>query len=256
MSGCPDSRHDVRSPFRYLIPGLALLIASVNGWAAPFEIKVHDDLIVAEGQQALSVHSNYAKPLGNGGDSNAFQSILEYSYGLTHSSELGVHLFASNVNQAWYANGGKIAYQYVPAHDEEGFWHYSIKQEVTSVRPVGSANQVFYELTPIVGVGSGPWRMTLNPVMNVPIKTGYKQVLFEPAVKIGYSISPSASIGTEYYVEAGPLSRMLPHGRRDEVAYLVLDAKVKKAVVNFGFGKGVNDVSDRRVIKMIVDYPF
>ena len=101
-----------------------LLCLSSTVFAAPFEIKVHDELIAEYQESAFEVETNlFQAPASQGLKSNVFQTRLEYGYGITEKSEIGANIYLSNYNGVSYVNGGKISHMYVPTHDEEGLWH-------------------------------------------------------------------------------------------------------------------------------------
>jgi len=39
-----------------------------------------------------------------------------------------------------------------PTHDEEGLWHYGVKNEINYIKDIGNAETTFYELTPILAL--------------------------------------------------------------------------------------------------------
>jgi hypothetical protein len=130
---------------------LALLSCPVIG--APFEIKVHDELIAEYQESAYEVETNlFQAPASQGLKSNVFQTRLEYGYGIAKNSEIGANIFLSNYNGASYVNGGKVSYMFVPTHDEEGLWHYGVKNEINYIKDVGGTETTFYELTPILAL--------------------------------------------------------------------------------------------------------
>ena len=103
-------------------------------YAAPFEIKVHDELIADYQHSAYEIETNlFQAPASQGLKSNVFQTRLEYGYGITQRSEIGVNLYLSNYNGASYVNGGKVSHMYIPTHDEEGLWHYGVKNEINYI---------------------------------------------------------------------------------------------------------------------------
>ena len=128
-----------------------LLCLSSIVFAAPFEIKVHDELIAEYQESAFEVETNlFQAPASQGLKSNVFQTRLEYSYGITEKSEIGANIYLSNYNGVSYVNGGKISHMYIPTHDEEGLWHYGVKNEINYIKDVGGTETTFYELTPIL----------------------------------------------------------------------------------------------------------
>jgi len=238
-----------------LLLGL-LSIASRLVLAAPFEIKVHDELIADYQSSAYEIETNlFQAPASQGLKSNAFQTRLEYGYGITEKSEIGVNIYLSNYSGVSYVNGGKISHMYIPTHDEEGLWHYGVKNEINYIKDIGGNETTFYELTPILALQLQGWRFTINPSLDLTLNKN-STVTFSPSAKIAYSLTPSIDMGMEYYADNLPLSGLYSITQQPNTAYLVMDAKYGKSTLNFGVGKGVTAISDNWVIKFIASLNF
>jgi len=233
---------------------LALLSCPVIG--APFEIKVHDELIAEYQESAYEVETNlFQAPAAQGLKSNVFQTRLEYGYGIAKNSELGANIFLSNYNGASYVNGGKVSYMFVPTHDEEGLWHYGVKNEINYIKDVGGTETTFYELTPILALQLQEWRFTINPSVDVVLNK-YSSATFSPSAKVAYGLTHSIDVGVEYYGDNLPNKSLYNVTQQPHTAYLVTDAKYGNSSFNFGVGKGVTTNSDNWVIKLIASLSF
>jgi len=233
---------------------LALLSCPVIG--APFEIKVHDELIAEYQESAYEVETNlFQAPAAQGLKSNVFQTRLEYGYGIAKNSEIGANIFLSNYNGASYVNGGKVSYMYVPTHDEEGLWHYGVKNEINYIKDVGGTETTFYELTPILALQLQEWRFTVNPSVDVVLNK-YSSATFSPSAKVAYGVTHSVDVGVEYYGDNLPNKSLYNVTQQPHTAYLVTDAKYGNSSFNFGVGKGVTTNSDNWVIKLIASLSF
>jgi len=233
---------------------LALLSCPVIG--APFEIKVHDELIAEYQESAYEVETNlFQAPAAQGLKSNVFQTRLEYGYGIAKNSEIGANIFLSNYNGASYVNGGKVSYMYVPTHDEEGLWHYGVKNEINYIKDVGGTETTFYELTPILALQLQEWRFTVNPSVDVVLNK-YSSATFSPSAKVAYGVTHSVDVGVEYYGDNLPNKSLYNVAQQPHTAYLVTDAKYGNSSFNFGVGKGVTTNSDNWVIKLIASLSF
>lgn len=239
---------------KFLFVVLGLFVRQVI--AAPFEIKVHDELIADYQQSAYEIETNlFQAPASQGIRTSIFQTRLEYGYGITKNSEIGVNLYLSHYNDATYVNGGKISYMYVPTHDEKGVWHYGIKNEINYIRDVGGAETTFYELTPILAIQLAQWRVTLNPSIDITLGKN-SVVTFSPSAKVAYGLSQTVDVGVEYYADNLPFKKMYGLTQQPNTAYLVMDAKLDKASLNVGIGKGLNSTSDNWVMKVIAAFDF
>jgi hypothetical protein len=239
-----------------LVPFLLLSIICGLSIAAPFEIKVHDELIADYQHSAYEIETNlFQAPASQGLKSNVFQTRLEYGYGITERSEVGVNLYLSNYNGVSYVNGGKVSHMYIPTHDEEGLWHYGVKNEINYIKDVGGTETTFYELTPILALQLQDWRFTINPSVDVTLNKN-STVTFSPSAKIAYGLNNTVDIGMEYYADNLPIKGLYNVTQQPNTAYLVMDAKYKKSTFNFGVGKGVTAVSDNWVVKFIAALNF
>ena len=224
--------------------------------AAPFEIKVHDELIADYQHSAYEVETNlFQAPASQGLKSNVFQTRLEYSYGITEKSELGANIYLSNYNGVSYVNGGKISHMYIPTHDEEGLWHYGVKNEINYIKDVGGTETTFYELTPILALQLQDWRFTINPSVDVTLNKN-SSATFSPSAKVAYELTHAVDVGMEYYGDNLPNKSLYNISQQPHTAYLVMDAKHGKSSFNFGIGKGVTANSDNWVIKLIASLSF
>lgn len=224
--------------------------------AAPFEIKVHDELIADYQHSAYEIETNlFQAPASQGFKTNVFQTRLEYGYGITQRSEVGVNIYLSHYNGVSYVNGGKISHMFVPTHDEEGLWHYGVKNEINYIQDVGGNETTFYELTPILALQLQQWRFTINPSIDITLNRN-STVTFSPSAKIAYTLNHSFDIGVEYYADNLPVKGLYSATQQPNTAYLVIDAKYGKSTFNLGVGKGVTSASDNWVIKLIASLNF
>ena len=233
-----------------------LTLTCIRTWAAPFEIKVHDELGTQSGQSAYEIETNlFQAPANQNLKTNVLQARLEYAYGLTPQSELGLNLYLSRYNDTTYVNGGKVSHMYIPTQGESGLWHYGVKNEINYIQDIGGNTTTFYELTPIVALQLQRWRLTINPSVDVTLNQT-STVSFSPSAKIANNLTKHLDLGVEYYADNIPMKGFNRIAQQPNTAYLVMDAKVGKSVINFGVGKGVTASSDNWVVKFIasIDY--
>jgi hypothetical protein len=230
---------------------LYLTLLSSLARSAPFEIKVHDDLITEQNQSGFEMETHLFQPnLAQGIGSNVFQTRLEYAYGVLKNNEIGVNVFLSNYNGTTNVNGGKIGHMYIPTHEESGIWHYGVKNEIIYLKEINGEDTVLYELTPILAIQLNKFRLTLNPSIEIHTSKG-NELTFAPSGKIAYAINPITSVGFEYYSEMINVDNVFPVAQRSNTAYLVIDTEFNHSHIGFGLGKGVNESSDNWVIKLI-----
>jgi hypothetical protein len=228
---------------------LLFVIISTKAISAPFEVKVHDELIADYQHSAFEIETNlYQAPASQGFKSNVFQTRLEYGYGLTEKSEVGINIYLSNYNGLNYVNGGKISHLFIPTHNEEGLWHYGVKNEVNYIKDIDGIDTTFFEFTPILALQLKDWRFTVNPSIDVSLDRN-STVTFSPSAKVAYHLSQLIDLGMEYYADNLPIKGLYTFTQQPNTAYLVMDAKYSKSTFHFGVGKGVTSNSDNWVVK-------
>ena len=223
--------------------------------AAPFEVKIHDELIAPHQEYSFEAEIKLYKPPTAGAiGASVLQSRFEIAKGISTSSEVSVNLFTSAFNNQTQINGGKIAHIFIPEHDESGWFHYGIKNEINSIYGLNEAHAVFIEMTPILGFHIDSWRMTLNPSVDLYLN-GDRKTIFAPAGKISRKLTGDYSLGLEYYSETGPIKHPTPFTQRPDAAYLVFDTHTTTSTYSVGIGKGIHAVGDRWVVKLIGSIP-
>ncbi len=223
--------------------------------AAPFEVKIHDELIAPHQEYSFEAEVKlYKPPLGGTIGSSVVQSRFELAKGISPTSEFSVNLFTSAFDNKTQINGGKVAHIYIPEHDENGWFHYGMKNEINSVYGLNEAHAVFFELTPILGFHFVQWRITLNPSVDMYLN-GDRKTIFAPAGKVSRQLTGDYSLGVEYYSETGPIKHPTAFSERPDAAYLVLDTHSKTSTYSVGIGRGIHAVGDRWVVKLIGAIP-
>ena len=238
--------------------GIVALFVTLLGFgiaqATPYEITVLTDDLTEPGDHAFELHLNLAKP-GPRADSasgRVTQSLFEYSFGLSKTTQISAQLPVSRVTGRWYASGIRAELQYVATHDDDDGGYWGVRGEVGHDKPVGAASVVAVEVLPIIGYRAGRWHFAANPSLNKAITGNNRRIQFDPAAKLVYRVADHQHFGVEYYVEAGSLRDLLPRQQRSEVGYLVWDGVVGRAGFNVGFGRHMTSASDRWVVKMII----
>jgi len=224
---------------------------SLHCYGAPFEIKVHEDLIADYQQVAFEIESNlFNSKAMKDVKNNVFQTRIEYGYGISRGSEVGVNVFLSNYNGNNYFNGGKISHMYIPDHDEEGLWHYGFKNEVNFIHDIDGVQTNFYELTPIVSLHNKNWKYTLNTSIDVTLNKEKKKS-FSPSFKVGYRVQGLTFVGIEYYVDNLPFGNLGAFNQQPNTGYVVIDSVYDRSEISFGLGKGFATSQDNWIFKVV-----
>ncbi|HEX7645024.1 MAG TPA: hypothetical protein VF472_22710 [Burkholderiaceae bacterium] len=222
------------------------------------ELEVYRGEIADEGEANVDIAANLMQSPrhDDGHGASVFQGVAELSYGLDGDWEIGLKLPVYAFGGAWHAEGMLTEIKYVASHDKSG-WYAGAEIEAGYETVAGENEHWTIEAVPIIGWRDGRWDFTINPGVTLASGGDLRgKVLFEPAAKISYQVAPKSALGVEYFSEAGPVSKMLPASRRNELAFLALDAKAGKSTINLGVGHGVNAASPGWALKTTLDLEF
>ena len=173
--------------------------------SAPYAIAVLTDELTEPGDHVVELHLNLAKPAPRGDFTPAkvAQSLIEYSFGLSKTTQLSVQLPVSRVAGRWYGNGIRGELQYVAPHKDDEGAYWGLRGEIGYDKPVGKASVVGLELLPIVGYRAGRWHFMANPSLNRAINGSNQRTQFDPAAKLAYRAADRHHLGVEYYIDGG-----------------------------------------------------
>jgi hypothetical protein len=246
------------APFSLYVFVLALsLLMGGVAVAAPNEIKVFTDEITSVGETSVELHINKGSRSGPNAlnRDQPLQLMPEVSYGFSKDWEISLHLPASYQNQKLRSNGQRLELQYVASHDAESGFYWGVNFELARLTR-GDDAYTGIQMFPIIGWRDALWHLVLNPALSKPLTGNDKRLTFDPAMKVGYRVFGKNYFGFEYFEETGPLKKILPGDQRYRMLYLTWDGKLGKSEVNVGLGKGLTSVSDRLVLKAIVEIGF
>ena len=237
---------------------LAAICVPLCTIAAQNEIKVFTDEIAALGEHTLETHVNKTSRAGPAADNCAapVQVMPEYSYGISRNWEFSLQLPVASQHDRVRTNGYRTEIQYVAPHDDNVGFYWGLNLEFANLARNGEARIWNLEFMPILGLRVDRWHLSANPGVNRALSGAERKTNFEPAIKAAYRAFGSNYFGLEYYLEAGPIQRLLPNGQRSQVLYFAWDGKIGKSDINLGIGRGFTDVSDRWVIKTVIEFAF
>jgi hypothetical protein len=248
-----------RQTHRWRIGALWVLTVLLSGpaWSETGEIRVYTDEINSIGETSLELHGNWSQAARNAASNQTtvFRSIAEFSYGFKENWEAGLQLPLAYVNGTWQGTGLRAELQYIAGHDHANGAYWGGRGELGYVTPVDGVQYWAMELRPIWGYRIGNWHLVANPAITAQLTGSDQQARFEPAAKLAYQLNADNAVGIEYYLEAGPLNRFLPHEDRSEMLYLIWDTRLGKVDLNMGLGAAMTDASPRQVVKLIVGFP-
>lgn len=243
-----------------------------------FEIQVYDAEIDDPGQIGLEAHLNFTPSgirapdyPGQVPPDRVGRVTLEPSLGVTRWLELGayVQLMLAPGGDARYAGNKLRAKLVLPegARDALGPFFLGLNVEVGKV-PVAVEQQGWAnEFRPIVGVRSGRWLVSLNPIFGYPLSGPDRfQVDLEPCGKVSWNTERGFAVGAEYYASLGPVRALLPVREQEHLLLAVFDLEepVRATAgggspweLNVGIGGGLTTVTPQHfLVKAIVGRAF
>lgn len=261
MQGRPRSRLTVA------LVSSASLAWAVAASAAPDEIQVYVDDLLAPGQRGVEFHVSYvpkgATQPGYPGEvppNHVFRLTPEISWGLAPGWDMGVYIPFSVANNEYQRgarlDGGKVRIKRLEI-GEEFFYGINVELAYSSARV--SPTLWDSEIRGIVGWRSGPWLLAANPIVAVPIgpsRAGDSSPELVLNLKVAYAVAPELALGFEQYSEFGPLNDLTAGARSGQTTFAVVDYEGKGWGLNFGVGRGWTDSVDTWVVKAIVGFEF
>ena len=234
----------------------AVLAAAPSARAAPEEIKVYTDDIAEQGEHALEWQTSFVQsPRSDSARCTTGYAMGEYAYGWNDDLEIGVQLPLARRASSWHATGLYAEAQYIAPHDADDGAYWGLRAEAGYAAPIDETKAWHAQLTGIVGWRSGPLQLALNPGFDLPLSGGDRDVRFEPAAGVGWHFDQHHALGLEYFIEAGPLKKLLPRSQRSELLFLTADTRVGEVGLHVGIGKAMTDGASRRVVKLIAEFP-
>ena len=250
-----------------LLRGAALCVlcsSMSSAFAAAEEIQVYLDDLSEPGQFGIDVHNNYALSAtrspeyrGEQPPRHVLRVTPEFYYGLTKNLELGIYVLTTrSASGDVHYDGGKVRLKYIAPHDPtQGlFWGVNLEVGSTDIRV--SEYRRNAELKGILGYRTGPWLFAVNPNFDWALASGGGPVAFGLDGKLGYAVSDKTTVGLETYNEMGAVRRIQSYSRNPKAVYAVIDQEVGRFDINAGIGRGLANVGDRWVAKVIVGTHF
>lgn len=233
-----------------------VLAGATSALAAPEEIKVYTDDIAELGEHALEWQTTFARsPKRDSPQCTTVNTMGEYAYGWRDDLELGVQLPLARRAGAWHATGLFAEAQYIAPHDADDGAYWGMRAEAGYAAPVDEDKAWHAQLVGIFGWRSGPLNLALNPGFDIPLTGDDRDIRFEPAAGLSWHFDKRHALGLEYFVEAGPLKKLLPRSQRSELLFLTGDMKFDEVGLHVGIGKAMTDGTSRRVVKLIAEFP-
>jgi hypothetical protein len=263
MQGRPPSR------LAAALAAAAGLAWAATASAAPDEIQVYIDTLLAPGEKAVELHMNYVPKgatepeyPGQVPPNHVFRITPEISWGLAPGWDMGLYIPFSYANNDYQdgarLDGAKLRLRRLWKAEGDGFF-YGVNVELAYGSYRVSPNLWRTELRGIVGWRGGPWLVSLNPIVEIPIgpsRTGDDTVGLALNAKLAYAVHDTFAIGIEQYSDLGAASSATFGPLSGETTFAVVDYAGEGWGLNFGVGRGWTDSVDTWVVKAIVGFDF
>ena len=245
---------------------VALLIC-LSGWsiiasAQTDEIQVYTGELAAPGELTLTLHNNYtfqgrttADLPGGVVPNHALNGVPEFAYGLNDWTELGAYfaVYTRTHDAHYLAESAKLRATFAVPHADKRSFFYGVNFELSHNALRWEEKRTTAEIRPIVGWRSGPVDFIVNPILDTSFN-GFDQLDFAPAVRLAYNFSELWTVSVEHYADYGPLRHFLPGSQQQQSLFAVVDYNGKTGV-EFGIGHGLNDATDKLVVKLMLSWP-
>jgi len=237
--------------------------AAGSAWAASEEIQVYLDDKEGPGQLSLDLHNNYVisgrtTPLyvGEQPPNHVYRLTPELNIGLTDTLELGIYFLTTHSAEfGWTGDGAKVRLKYIAPHEDEGpFWGLNLEVGDQALRV--SPNPWNAQLKGILGTHSGPWTLGLNLNADTPLNRGFGPTTAALDVKVSHALTGKTQVGFESYNQLGPWTNLDSLSSNSKMLYAVVDTEIAGFDLNAGIGRGLNENSDRWVVKFILGTRF
>ena len=236
-----------------------------QAWAASEEIQVYMDEINAPKEFGLDIHTNFVisgKRVpdypGAQAPGRVFRVTPEFSYGLTPNWELGGYVlvsYAASENST--IDGEKIRLKFLATKEADQHYFWGANLEVGRVAYRLDENPWNAELKGMVGYRYDRWTFATNPNIGWKISGPVASPSsFHLDSKIAYKTDHGVELGLESYNEFGPIRNMGHLDQQSQTLFAVVDTNVHGWDLNLGIGRGLTSVSDRWLVKAIVNVPF
>jgi hypothetical protein len=230
------------------------------------EVQVYDEAINERGERGLEVHVN-TTPSGRRTSDypgevppwHAWRVTPEFSYGLTHTVELGLYVpMLRDATGRFDIAGLKLRLKWLPLMAEGGQGAFAgVNLELSRLGQRYSESRTSMESRFILGYRAGEWLMAINPILGFNLSDGMAsdRPALDVATKVTRNVASGLAAGVEYHAAPGSWGRTQGWQQQDQRVYLTLDVDRKPFVFNVGVGRGLTDASDRWTVKAIVEVP-
>ena len=226
------------------------------------EIQVYTGELAAPGEFLLTLHNNYTLQGHKTADlpggvipDHSLNGVPELAYGVNDWIELGAYLavYTRTRDAHTLAQSAKLRATFAVPHAEKRSFFYGVNFELSRNARRWDAKRISGEIRPIIGWRSGPVDFIVNPILDTSFD-GLDQLDFAPAMRVAYNFSERWTGAIEHYADYGTLRHFLPARQQQQTLFAVFDYN-GKTDVEFGIGHGLNQATDKLVVKLMLSWP-
>ena len=92
----------------------------------------------------------------------------------------------------------------------------------------------------------------MNPILDNSFTSGFKNLHFVPAVRVGNNRPPTWALAMEEYGDYGPLRQFHSASKQSQELFGVFDRYFKTVNIEAGVGFGLTSSSDKITLKLIL----
>ena len=249
----------------FLRAGVSIALCGLVLRAAPVmaqgdEIQVYTGGLADTGVANLTLHNNFTPkgvktPAFPGAivPDKSLNGVPEWAYGVTGWFEAGLYLplYTIDKNRGAVLDGLKVRTLFAVPHADDRPFVYGVNFEFSYNAKYWNAKRISSEIRPIIGWHLHPVDVIINPILDTEYN-GIKNLVFAPAERVAFNVSPNWAIAIEEYADYGPLRRF--SSRQDQVhqVFAVVDHGSKLMDIEAGVGFGMTSASDKLTLKLIL----
>jgi len=193
---------------------------------------------------------------------HAFNSVAEFSLGLSPTLEAGLYLPVS-----WSAQGHdlfagpELRLKWIPLRPEGGEDAHGAflgaNFSVARQNQAFSTTHTQVAVTGILGHQGSRWLFAVNPSLTWALSGDAARGTPEAGSswKLAWLETEGIHPGVEYYADHGPLNHLSKAGEQQQNLYGTLDVDHRPWVFNVGLGRGLTPSSDRWTLKFVFEIP-
>jgi hypothetical protein len=252
----------VRARLGHFVIAVAVLAAPGMMLGQTDEIQVYDAAIAEPGVFNVMTHFNFT-PIGRKTPefpgaiiaNDSFQTTVEWAYGVTPWFEQGLYLPVTTPHSTNYGgtiDGFKIRELFVRPHADDHTFFYGMNFEFSVNHHFWETRTITSEVRPIVGLHLKPWDFIFNPIVDTDYTGGFRNLQFNPAMRVAYNLNDRWAVAAEEYAGFGPLRDFLPVSQEFHEVWAVMDHNSKVVNIEAGVGVGYTGGADRLTFKLML----